>query len=414
MIEFMDMKKAVRRILIGLTALVAVVLVALPFVVPSAVEYFLSAKLSELGFFPKVRMRLGYCWRNGPGLDGSLKVSLLDSPWRVQADFGASCSEWSLRVKMPETEFSEADPTIAKLLERFPVKGVDSLAFSGKVAVDAEAERTFRRPVPSWKVRIPLKDVSAQAVLPGEKPEERKEISIADFSVTAGASGIADHIDVAPLFPRAAFLDYGGLALTNFHASVRATERALMINEAGAGFCGGQLNVYSLFLDPQTLNTGFTLFLDNVDAGRLLNVFKGFEGTASGRLHGKIRLFVREGGKAIRLSDAFVYSTPGETGKLQMGNPELVTDNLAMAGIDDATRANVSNALTDLDYSVLKLNLKRVSGNEATLTAHISGTATRGDQSAPVDLTVNFHGELEQLINLGLGCSDKLKKGKLK
>ena len=64
-------------------------------------------------------------------------------------------------------------------------------------------------------------------------------------------------------------------------------------------------------------------------------------------------------GKAIRLSDAFLYSTPGETGKLKLADPTSVTDNLALAGLDEATRGNVADALTDLDYSVLRLNLKR-------------------------------------------------------
>lgn len=412
MIELLLMKKAFKRLLLGLMTMLVICLAAAPFVIPAVVEHYISSKLSELGFIPKVRMDLGYCWRNGPGVAGSLNVAIMDSPWSVRANFGASCSEWSVRVKMPETRFDESDPTVAKLLELYPVRTIEDLAFSGSVSVDAQAERTYHKPVPSWKVKVPIRDLSAHVILSGDSRDEKKDIAVSNLCVTAGASGIADHLDIAPLFPRASSIAYNGLTLADFSASIRATERALMVNSASAGFCGGKLNVYSLFLDPQTLNTGFTLFLDDIDAGQMLNVFKGFNGTASGRLHGKIRLFVKEGGKSVRLNDAFVYSTPGETGKLRMTNPEIVTDNLLLTGIDAATRGSISNALTDLDYTVLRLNLKRVKGNDATLTAHIRGTATRGDLSAPVDLTVNVHGELEQMINLGLGYSTLMTKGK--
>ena len=187
------------------------------------------------------------------------------------------------------------------------------------------------------------------------------------------------------------------------------TDKAVFVTEAAARFCGGQVNLYSLFLDPKNLNTGFTLFLDDINAGEALAHFNGFSGEASGHLHGKVKLFVREGGKAVRLSDAFLYSTPGETGKLKLADPTSVTDNLALAGLDEATRGNVADALTDLDYSVLRLNLKRGEDRSATLSTTLRGTATRGDLSVPVDITLNFNGDLEQLINTGLNYSNLLK-----
>jgi len=73
----------------------------------------------------------------------------------------------------------------------------------------------------------------------------------------------------------------------------------------------------------------------------------------------------------------------------------------------------VSDALTDLDYKVLRFDLKRTDGKASRLSVQISGTATRGRTTVPVDLTINLNGELEQLINTGLGYSAKLK-GKTK
>ena len=58
---------------------------------------------------------------------------------------------------------------------------------------------------------------------------------------------------------------------------------------------------------------------------------------------------------------------------------------------------------------MLRFDLTRGEGNDATLTTRVAGNATVRGQSVPVDVTVNLHGELEQLVNLGLEYSGKLK-----
>lgn len=392
-----------KGVLIGLVVTGLLVIIALPVVVPPIVESIVRTKLHEFGLpSPYVRMNLNYCWRNGPGLAGKLTLTILPS-WFVTAEFGASCCEWSAAVRMPETTFRQDDVVVRTFLEKYPVTAISNLTFACTLSLDARAQRTFRMPVPVWSAKLPIKDLSTEFMM------DNKPFAIKAFSVTSAASGIADHIDIATLRPRAKSISAAGFDLSDFHASVRVTDKAVFVTEAAARFCGGQVNLYSLFLDPKNLNTGFTLFLDDINAGEALAHFNGFSGEASGRLHGKVKLFVREGGKAIRLSDAFLYSTPGETGKLKLADPTSVTDNLALAGLDEATRGNVADALTDLDYSVLRLNLKRGEDRSATLSTTLRGTATRGDLSVPVDITLNFNGELEQLINTGLGYSNLLK-----
>ena len=397
------MRKAVRGLLIALAVTVVIVLSVLPVLLPPFVENFVRSKVAEFGLSASPRMTLGYCWRNGPGIAGTFEIALANSPWRLSAEFGASCCEWSASVKMDETAFSENDTVIRTLLEKYPVTAVSNLTFSGSIALDAKIERTFHLPVPAWTAKLPIRDLSAEFML------EDKPYAIKGLTLTPGARGIADYLEVSPMVPRARSLAADGFVMTNFFATVRLTEKALLITQASAGLCGGKVSLYSLFLDPKNLNTGFTLFIDDVETGDMLEYIKGFTGDASGRLHGKVQLFIRNGGKSIRLGDAFLYSTPGETGKLKLADPTPVTDNLAMAGIDEATRANVADALTDLDYSVLRLNLRRGDGQSATLSTTVRGSATRGKTSVPVDITVNFNGELEQLINTGLGYSNLLK-----
>ena len=386
-----------------LLAVATVIGIALPWALPPAVKAVAEKKLAELGFPADVSLDIGYCWRRGPGIRGNLRVTTRPATWKLSASFAGSFGEWQAKASLPETKFSESEPTVARVLERYPIKAVSNLVFSGSIAIDATAERTPQIPVPVWSAKVPLRNLSADLMA------GKNAVSVRGLFLTPGASGIANHLDISPLFLRADAITGTGFVLTNLMASVRATERALMVNEASAGFCGGKVSLYSLVLDPKTLNTGFTLFLDDVDAGEVLSHMSGFNGTARGHLHGKIKLFVKEGGKGLRFSDAFLYSTPGEIGKLQMTNPETLTDNLSLAGLSDSSRANVANALTDLDYSVLKLTLRRKAEKVASLGVRIDGTATRGELTVPVTLDITLNGELEQLINTGLNLPQKMK-----
>lgn len=351
-------------------------------------------------------MSFGYAWRHGPEFSGTLNVSLPGSPWYAHADFGAGLGTWHARLRLPETDFDQSDPIVSRFLEPNLPGDISNLAFRASIAVDASVERTRRLPVPVWAARVPVRGVFANMV------RNDRPLDVENLSVTLGASGIANHFDIAPMFLRASAVTASGFTMTNITATIRATEKALLVTRAKAGICGGTISLYSLFLDPKTLNAGLTLFLDDIDAGDILSHFQGFRGEASGRLHGKLHLFLKEGGKAIRLSDAFLYSNPGEWGKLKMEDASVVTDNLELAGIDESSRANVANALSDLDYSVLKLDLRHGTDDTATLCVRLDGTATRGSLSVPVNLTVNFNGKLEQIVNTGLGLSNRLKGNK--
>lgn len=380
--------------------------IAVPTVVPWIIGDVASAKLAELGYPTDVSLTIGYCWRNGPGICGELEAEVVGSPWRARARFAASACEWEASVSVPKTEFSETEPLVRKLLERYPVTAVSNLAFSGSVALEAKAVRTFSMPVPVWSVKVPVSNVVASAV------KEERPLAVQGLSTALGASGIAGHCDIAPTLVRIKAFSAAEFTFTNCFAAVRATEGALLVTEAGAGFGGGRLNLYSVFLNPKSLNMGFTLFLNEIDAGAALSHFRGFRGEASGKLHGKVRLFVKEGGKLLRLSDAFLYSTPGDVGKFRMENADTITDNLEMMGVDSASRDNVAKAMADLDYNVLRFDLRRRQGDLATLGVRIEGTTTRGGITVPVDVNININGELEQILNRSLNLNNKLKEKK--
>ena len=362
---------------------------------------------SAQGLPYRATAKVRVAFRGGFRVAGELDAGIVDAGWRVRADAQATTDGWTAKAEMPPVTFSERDPVVAMLLEKFPMPGISNLTCSGSVACSVSASQTNGAKVATWSVKAPIRNLSA-SVCVGDK-----DIAIRDLSVTPGASGLDRHVDIAPLFVRMGSVSAAEFTLTNLTASIRATETSLLVTESSAGFCGGTVRLYALHLDPQRLNAGFSLYLEDIDAGQVLGHLPRFDGTATGRLNGRLALFVREGGRQLRIRDACLYSTPGEVGKLRMNDATVVTDNLAMAGVDAGVRDNVANALTDLDYSVLRLDLRREAGDAFVLTVRLGGEATRGDVTVPVNFDLTFRGAIEQLINTGLRMSGQ-GKGKRK
>ena len=316
------------------------------------------------------------------------------------AKFEASPKRWSATSELDETAFRSDDDVFGRVFRRLPLDGIAGPSVSGSLSASVRAERAPGRSYATWSVSTPLR-VDAAACTVGENA-----IALDSLSLRLAASGLDDHVDLAPLRLHAKRIEAAGYALEGLYATLLETDRGFLVSEAGAGFCGGAVRLYSLSLDPERLNAGFTLFLDDIDAGEMLNHLPGFHGEASGRLHGKLPLAIRDGA-TVRLRDAFLYSTPGETGKLRLDDTSAIDANLAAAGVPDATRANLSRALADLDYSVLKLRLMRESADRSALELKLEGSASASGKSVPVSLDVTFHGELEQLLNFGLKAATR-------
>ena len=399
------MKKTTGKCILAITLVVLAAVLALPLVIPPIAEEIAQRELARFGVHADIRVRMGFCWTStGPGFSGSVRLKIPDSQWRVDADCTAALFQWHANVKLREAEFTELDVLVRKLLEAYPVNAVSNLAFSGKISFEAHADRTFSMPVPVWSATAKLHRLDADA-MSADTP-----IVIEGLATTVSVSGMADRFDVKPIFLRAKTFAYGDLVLTNFFADVRVSDRRLLVTEAHAALCGGTASVFALRLNTETLNTGLTLYLDDIEAGQALTAFRGFKGTASGRLHGKIKMAWGGTRRKVRMREAFLYSVPGESGKIHLTDSSAVTDNLALAGIDEGNRRNVANALADLDYTVLRLYLNRIDDDSVTLGIRIEGNATRGSVSAPVVLNVALHGDLEQLINTGLNITGKGKK----
>ena len=339
------------------------------------------------------------------------------------ADFTASTSgEWHADVNMEKTDFSESDPVIAKLLSRLQMPAISNLVFNGTLSLSAKAEKTAAVPVPKWTAVCNFANVSAACDANGGS------VQVDNLNLRAGAFGIADHVDINPLHPRAERVTAAGFTLSNVFATVQSSEmsvlvtnrvpkahdsakkeslsktnvvrRILVVTEAGASVCGGEARLYSFVNSERTIKA--TLSLDGVDAGQMLKHLNGFSGEASGALYGKMPLTYRKRERRLMPGIMHLHSVPGEKGKLKIYDPKPVVDNLAMGGIDQVTCSSLSIALKDLTYDVLKISLSPEDDDRQALTVKISGKSEQANVTIPVTLEVTFHGELDKLLNTGL------------
>ena len=333
--------------------------------------------------------RIDVAMTNLVTVSGSLHLGPID------VAFDASPSEWQMQANMPMLDFSTDDEDLGRLIGRLPMGSVSNLVFSGGLVASASARKTREIPVTGWEAKLALTRARAAATIGANA------YALDGLSLALAADGIADRVYLQPAMLKLKSAEFAGLAFTNAFAAVSREQNSVMVTEAGADCYGGRISLYALRLNPESLNAGFTLFIDDIDAGQALAHIPGFHGEASGRLHGKLPLFVRDGTK-VRLRNAFLYSAPGETGSIKLTDSTAIMEKLRARGVSDESCENLSKALANLVYNVLKIRLTMEDRENAALTLKIDGSSTHGETTVPVTFEVTFHGALEQLFNLGL------------
>lgn len=82
---------------------------------------------------------------------------------------------------------------------------------------------------------------------------------------------------------------------------------------------------------------------------------------------------------------------------------------LSRAGIGGEVRKPLSRALSDMNFSTIRMELepKAEAEGESVFRITLEGKSNDKAWPAPVDLNLNLHGRLEELLNLGLSVSHK-------
>ncbi len=118
-------------------------------------------------------------------------------------------------------------------------------------------------------------------------------------------------------------------------------------------WCGGKVRGESTRLSPENRRTRITLHADRINVSKLLHqIGIGMDSGGAGEISGTIPVVIsREDGVVFR--DAFLYSTPGEKGHIELAPSKAVLD----AAEESVSTSLAVDALRSFDYSWMRIGL---------------------------------------------------------
>jgi hypothetical protein len=201
-------------------------------------------------------------------------------------------------------------------------------------------------------------------------------------------------------------LRMGNVTLSNGRIEFQVSEQDIFIDRFEAAFCKGQINLYALRLNPDDLRVNAVVYIDRVDLGEVLMLGLPFRTQqAEGILFGRFPLAYRD--HQLKLLPGYLYSLPGQGGKFRIHDSTEIEPYLEQAGIQGTVQKPLAKALSDMDFSQIRVELEAPTADNALLKFKLQGKSNNKEWPAPVDLNLNVRGSLESLLNLGLEMSQR-------
>jgi hypothetical protein len=131
--------------------------------------------------------------------------------------------------------------------------------------------------------------------------------------------------------------------------------QSFFIEKSRFKWCDGSVDTQAMRITPQKKDYNLVLFCDRLNLAKVLNQFGAANANGRGTVNGKIPLRYNRG--ILSFDDGFLFSTPGEGGKILLTDTEILT-----AGVPPGTPQYVQlelarEALSDYDYTWAKLNI---------------------------------------------------------
>ena len=146
--------------------------------------------------------------------------------------------------------------------------------------------------------------------------------------------------------------------------------RSVLVEKSHFNWCDGKVDAPAIRFRSGLEAYNLILYCDRLNLAKVLQQFGAASVTAEGELNGRIPLIYQNG--KLSFKDGFLYTTPGESGKIRMTDTEILT-----AGIPPDTPQYVQmelarKALEDYDYSWAKLSLTS-EGEDLLLNMQLDG-----------------------------------------
>ncbi len=169
-------------------------------------------------------------------------------------------------------------------------------------------------------------------------------------------------------FARASF---GAMNIENGEIDFQIeSTQSILVEKSHFNWCDGNVDAPAIRFKSGTEDYNLILYCDRLNLAKVLEQFGAASVSADGELNGRIPLRYQMG--KLSFKDGFLFTTPGESGKIRMTDTEILT-----AGIPPDTPQYVQmelarKALEDYDYSWAKLNLT-TEGEDLLLNMQLDG-----------------------------------------
>ena len=294
----------------------------------------------------------------------------------------------TIEVTLPDTELCSDDAVAAAIRDK---------ALGAEVTghLTAEAKMKFLGSQPHILGRVKMSD--------GRIHRGKVDVEgvMADISFESGVSfRTIQRPFVSFIRARA-----GNILFEKGRFAFQLTPQELFADRMEVEWCKGSLRAYSVHLEFKNPHDDFIVYADRIDLGEALMMVMPFKGEMEGVLYGRFPVGYDKG--HVKLSTGFLYSLPGQGGKLRLDDNRQMMSLLEKSGIKGDVQVPLSKALSDMDFNTFKMELEPKAEGDGTLKIKMVGRSNDKAWPAPVDLNLNLHGPLEELLNMGIGVTRK-------
>ena len=163
----------------------------------------------------------------------------------------------------------------------------------------------------------------------------------------------------------------GGLDIDNGEIDFQIeSQQSFLIEKSHFNWSDGNVDAPAIRLRSDIADYHLILYCDRLNLAKVLAQFGAASVEAEGELNGRIPLRYKNG--QISFQDGFLFTTPGQPGKIRMTDTEILTAGVPKDSPQYAQMELARKALEDYDYTWAKLSLT-TEGEELLLNMQLDG-----------------------------------------
>jgi hypothetical protein len=148
----------------------------------------------------------------------------------------------------------------------------------------------------------------------------------------------------------------------------------LLVENLRVNWAGGRVSTESFRMPSEDQSVDLTLYCDRIQLNQLLAQMGGFDAQGNGSLNGRIPVKFKNG--EISFDNGFLFSTPGQGGRIVIQNPEKLMAGVPMDSPGFSQLDLAGEALKDFEYTWAKLTFT-TQGDTLTANMELDGKPGR-------------------------------------